>query len=58
MDADVLTEAAERAFELPFDAYRDQVLAYLEPDVLELYDGAEAWERMQTTVAGHLEAAR
>jgi predicted nucleotidyltransferase component of viral defense system len=58
VDADVLTEAAERAFELPFDAYRDQVLAYLEPDVLELYEGAEAWERMQTTVAGHLEAAR
>jgi hypothetical protein len=52
------TEAAERAFELPFDAYRDQVLAFLEPEVLELYDGAEAWERMQTAVAGHLEAAR
>lgn len=58
VDADVLTQAAERAFELPFDAYRDQVLAFLEPDVLELYDGAEAWERMQTAVAGHLEAAR
>ncbi len=58
VDADVLTAAAERAFELPFDAYRDQVLAFLDPDVLELYDGAEAWERMQTTVAGHLEAAR
>ena len=58
VDADVLTEAAERAFELPFDAYRDQVLAFLEPEVLELYDGTEAWERMQTAVAGHLEAAR
>jgi predicted nucleotidyltransferase component of viral defense system len=58
VDADVLAEAAERAFELPFDAYRDQVLAYLEPEVLELYGGTEAWERMQTTVAGHLEAAR
>ena len=58
MGADVLEKAAERAFELPFDAYRDQVLAFLEPDVLELYDGAETWERMQTTVAGYLEAAR
>lgn len=57
-DADVLTEAAERAFELPFDAYRDQVLAFLEPDVLELYEGVGAWERMQTSVAGYLEAAR
>lgn len=58
VDAGVLTEAAERAFELPFDAYRDQVLAFLEPEVLELYDGTEAWERMQTAVAGALEAAR
>lgn len=58
VDAELLTEAAERAFELPFDAYRDQVLAFLEPEVLELYDGVEAWERMQTSVAGHLEAAR
>jgi hypothetical protein len=58
VDADVLDQAAERAFELPFDAYRDQVLAYLDPEVLELYDGAEAWERMQTAVAAHLEVAR
>ena len=58
VDADVLAVAAERAFELPFDAYRDQVLAFLEPEVLELYDGVQAWERMQTAVAGQLEAAR
>lgn len=58
LDAATLAEAAERAFELPFDAYRDQVLAFLQPDVLELYDGVDAWERMQTTVAEHLEAAR
>ncbi len=58
LDGGVLTEAAERVFELPFDAYRDHVLAFLESDVLELYDGVEAWERMQTFVAGGLEAAR
>jgi hypothetical protein len=58
LDRDVLSEAAERVFELPFDAYRDHVLAFLASDVLELYDGAEAWERMQTFVAGSLEAAR
>jgi predicted nucleotidyltransferase component of viral defense system len=57
LDRGVLTEAAERTFELPFDAYRDHVLAFLESDVLELYDGVEAWERMQTFVAGSLEAA-
>jgi hypothetical protein len=58
LDPDLLTEAAERVFELPFDAYRDHVLAFRAADVLELYDGIEAWERMQTFVAGNLEAAR
>jgi hypothetical protein len=58
LDRGRLTEAAERVFELPFDAYRDHVLAFLDSDALELYDGAEAWERMQVFVAGSLEAAR
>lgn len=58
IDADILSAAAERVFELPFDAYRDQVLAFLEPDVAELYDGPESWERMQMSVAASLEEAR
>jgi predicted nucleotidyltransferase component of viral defense system len=58
LDRGLLTEAAERVFELPFDAYRDHVLAFLDSDAIELYDGAEAWERMQVFVAGSLEAAR
>lgn len=58
LDRGLLTEAAERVFELPFDAYRDHVLAFLDSDALELYDGAGAWERMQVFVAGSLEAAR
>jgi predicted nucleotidyltransferase component of viral defense system len=58
LDAEILGQAADRALELPFDAYRDQVLPFLEPDARELYEGAEAWERMQTFVAEHLEAAR
>ena len=57
VDRKLLDEAAERALELPFDAYRDQVLPFLEPDALELYDGKAAWERMQTFVFEHLEAA-
>lgn len=58
IEAGTLTAAAERAFELPFDAYRDHVLAFLEPDVAELYEGPEAWERMQMFVAAALEEAR
>ena len=46
--------AIERALELPFDAFRDQVLPFLEPEATELYDAA-AWEQMQTFVAERLE---
>lgn len=55
VDARTAREAAERALELPFDAFRDQVLPFLEPDAAELYDAA-AWEQMQTYVAEKLEA--
>jgi hypothetical protein len=41
-----------------FAAFRDQVLPFLEPDAVELYDSEAAWEQMQTFVAGTLEAAR
>jgi predicted nucleotidyltransferase component of viral defense system len=58
IDAGTLGRAIERVFELPFDAYRDHVLAFLEPDVAELYEGAESWERMQVFVADRLEEAR
>lgn len=54
----LLTGAAERALQLPFAAFRDQVLPFLEPDVVELYDSEGAWEQMQTFVAGKLEEAR
>ncbi len=58
LDPDVLTEAAERALQLPYAAFRDQVLPFLEPEAVELYQGEEAWVQMQTFVAEGLEAAR
>lgn len=54
----VLVEASERALELPFDAFRDQVVRFLEPDAMVLYDSAAKWEDMQTFVAERLEEAR
>ena len=39
-------------------AFRDQVLPFLESDAVELYEGEEAWVRMQTFVAATLEAAK
>ena len=58
LDPELLAAAAERALELPFAAFRDQVLPFLEPEVVELYDTEAAWEQMQTFVAERLEAAR
>lgn len=51
-------DAAYRALRLPFAALRDQVLPFLEPDVVELYDTEAAWEQMQTFVAEKLEEAQ
>jgi hypothetical protein len=58
IDPKVLTEAIDRALQMPYDAFRDQVLPFLEPDALELYEGEAAWEQMQTFVAEQLEEAR
>lgn len=54
IEPEVLAAAVERSLELPFEAFRDQVLPFLEPDVADLYD-AGAWEQMQTFVAEQLE---
>lgn len=48
--------AVGRALELPYDAFRDQVLPFLEPEVAADYDDPETWTTMQTFVAGELEA--
>jgi Nucleotidyl transferase AbiEii toxin, Type IV TA system len=58
LDSQILADAADRALQLPFAAFRDQVLPFLEPDVVELYDTEAAWEQMQTFVAEKLEQAR
>ncbi len=58
LDSRILTDAADRALQLPFAAFRDQVLPFLEPDVVELYETAAAWEQMQTFVAEKLEQAQ
>lgn len=58
LDAKLLGDAIELALHLPFAAFRDQVLPFLEPDVVELYDSEGAWEQIQTFVAERLEEAR
>jgi len=56
--ADLLARAAETALQLPYGAFRDQVLPFLEDEARELYEGEDAWAAMQVYVAEALEAAR
>ena len=58
IDSQILGYAAERGLELPFDAFRDQVLPFLDPEVTELYDSKAAWEQMQLFVTDKLLAVR
>lgn len=46
--------AMERAFELPFQAFTDQVVRFLDAGIVELYDNPSAWGRMQAFVAERL----
>ena len=53
----VLRKAAARALEIPFVAYRDSVLDYLDPADRERYDGVQAWDDLclgANTLVEHL----
>lgn len=54
----ILEVALERAFELPFEAFRDQVVRFLDPEITELYDDPAAWKRMKAFVTERLMALR
>ena len=51
-----LPGAIERGMSISFDEYRAQVVAFLEPEQAEPYASREAWDLMQETVVGRLEA--
>jgi len=46
--------AVERAFELSFQAFQDQVVRFLDAGIVELYDNPTAWAGMQAFVAERL----
>jgi predicted nucleotidyltransferase component of viral defense system len=50
----ILEIALERIFELPFEAFQDQVVPFLDPEITELYDNPATWEEMQAFVAERL----
>lgn len=49
VEPEIRQAAADRGVELPYEAFADQVLPFLEPAVASTYDRA-AWERMQLFV--------
>lgn len=51
----LVPKAIDRAMELPFRAFRSQVVAYLVPELQPLYDAPDAWEQMQLRVVTSLE---
>lgn len=53
VEADVREQALERGLALPREAFLDQVLPFLDPDVAELYPEA-SWVAMRDFVAGKL----
>lgn len=55
IDETTLARSLERALELPFEAYQDQVLPFLEPELVPQYEIRETWTGMQTFVADRLE---
>lgn len=51
-------KAVDAAFAIPFEAYRELVVDYLEDEFVEIYDRPEVWEEMVTRVAEFLETLR
>jgi len=54
VDPQLLEDAVYRVYELPYQAFQDQVRPFLEQAAVELYSDGAAWERAQTYVAERL----
>lgn len=53
IEPEVIRLAADRVLDLLFEAFRDQVLPFLDPEVGELYDRS-SWEQIQGFVVERL----
>ena len=51
-------KAVDAAFAIPFEAYEQLVVDYLEDEFVEIYDRREVWDEMVTRVVGFLETLR
>jgi len=46
--------AMDRVLQMPFDAFKAQVVSYLPVDLHELYDSPDAWDRIRELVIDEL----
>jgi Domain of unknown function (DUF1814). len=58
VDPQLAAKAVDSAFAIPFEAYEELVVDYLEDEFVEIYDRPEVWEEMVTRVAEFLETLR
>jgi hypothetical protein len=58
VDGALVPKAIDAACAIPFDAFADLVVDYLEEEFVEIYNRPEVWDEMVATVAGHLERLR
>ena len=58
VDGVLVGKAINAAFAIPFEAFADLVVDYLEEEFVDIYDRPEVWDEIVTTVAGHLEPLR
>jgi len=55
---ELATKASAAAYAIPFEAYEELVVEYLEEDFVEIYDRREVWDEMVTGVVEFLETLR
>jgi predicted nucleotidyltransferase component of viral defense system len=49
-------DAAARALEVTFENFRSEVLPFLDADIAEIYDSADTWTMMRSSVSDSLES--
>lgn len=56
VSSSLVKRAASAMFDIPFEAFRELVVDFLEDDFVTVYDRPETWDEMVTRVAEFLEA--
>lgn len=56
--SDIVAKAIDAAFAIPYEAFEELVVDYLEDEFVEVYRRPEVWDEMVTRVAGFLEQIR